>query len=252
VNELPKFLCNRGTGNSPFRPWAIQNGRITDLFEKENIMEKSVNLAAVATVEETVKVVSNQSVKDTRGVFRIGETLSSAKEQLEKQEYSKVFDQLPFGETVGDKLIAIHKCEWLRQISETENCKNLPYGYTNLYPLTKKELNDVKERKEFFIEAFTSGEFEDSDGNTVSTNKLTVGLIDKKIAQFLGVKTDPTNPVELDLVVGEIRVKKSTFENHDKYLELIKILGELSKQDFSVSDIGFVDSSLRRNNVKKS
>ena len=109
----------------------------------------------------------------------------------------------------------------------------------------------MKERKEFFIEAFTSWEFEDSDVNTVSTNKLTVGLIDKKIAQFLGVKTDPTNPVELDLVVGEIRVKKSTFENHDKYLELIKILGELSKQDFSVSDIGFVEKEAKTNSLLK-
>ena len=241
MNELPHFLCDRGMGNSPSRPWARENGRITDKLEKENIMEKSVNLAAVATVEETVKVVSNQSVKDTRGVFRIGETLSSAKEQLEKEEYSKVFEELPFGETVGDKLIAIHKCEWLRELSKTENCKNLPYGYTNLYPLTKKEVNDVSERKEFFIEAFSSGEFVDDKGNTIPTNKLVVSAIDKKIAELQGVTPKSSEPEELDWVVGEIRVKKSTFVDHDKYLELLDILNGLKNQEFSTIDIGFVE-----------
>jgi len=215
-------------------------------------MEKSVNLAAVATVEETVKVVSNQSVKDTRGVFRIGETLCSAKEQLEKEDYSKVFEELPFGETVGDKLIAIHKCEWLRELSKTENCKNLPYGYTNLYPLTKKEVNDVSERKQFFIDAFSSGEFVDDEGNTIPTNKLVVSAIDKKIAELQGVTTKPSEPEELDWVVGEIRVKKSTFENQEKFFELLDILGQLKKQEFSTTDIGFVEKETKTNSLQKS
>jgi len=195
--------------------------------------------------------VSNQSVKDTRGVFRIGETLCSAKEQLEKEEYSKVFEELPFGETVGDKLIAIHKCEWLRELSKTENCKNLPYGYTNLYPLTKKEVNDVSERKEFFIEAFTSGEFADDKGNTIPTNKLVVSAIDKKIAELQGVTPKSSEPEELDWVVGEIRVKKSTFESHEKFLELLDILGQLKKQEFS-TDVGFFEKEQKTKSLQNS
>ena len=87
---------------------------------------------------ETVTKVKGMMKKSVQNILNIGKELALAKSKASKETYLKIYDELPFGEVVGDKFIAISEDKYIEQYVDI-----LPLSYNTIYDLLlSKKITD--------------------------------------------------------------------------------------------------------------
>jgi len=88
--------------------------------------------------DETVAKVKGMMKKSVLNILNIGKELALAKSKASKETYFKIYDELPFGEVVGNKFIAISEDKYIEQYADI-----LPLSYNTIYDLLlSKKITD--------------------------------------------------------------------------------------------------------------